>query len=184
MADAVAIIAVSTSGVVGIGGLVSTAYGAAAGRRWRSREERAIELRKVLDAAAVSLARSMHALTETEAALHGAVSDTEHADAAYASAHEWLGEVIGAQKELWSATSQVQVRTGSTSPVALAIKAAESKVDAVGKVMTRNVLRRLELPGYTEARAEAEASERAFYDAAAAELRTIGARRPAGPSSG
>jgi hypothetical protein len=170
ISDAVAIIAVTTSGIVAIGGIVATAYSASSQRRWQSIEERTTELRTVLDSAAGSLARAMHALVETERALHGAVGEDPKADEAYAGAHEWLGEAVAALKELWTATTRIQVRMGSASPVAQAAKDAEFKLDAVGKVLTRNVIRRLELPGYAEARAEAEAAERAFYDAAAAVL--------------
>ncbi len=50
-----AIISVAISGVVGIGGLAAAAWGTARERRWRTREERATDLRGALESAAESL---------------------------------------------------------------------------------------------------------------------------------
>ena len=49
MSEAVAIISVSASAVVGISGVVAAAWSSSRERRWQSREERAIELRTVLE---------------------------------------------------------------------------------------------------------------------------------------
>jgi hypothetical protein len=49
MGEAVAIISVSASAIVGISGVVAAAWGSSRQRRWQSHEERAIELRGVLE---------------------------------------------------------------------------------------------------------------------------------------
>lgn len=49
VSEAVAIISVSASAVVGLGGLLATTFGGTRQRKWESQEERAIELRSVLD---------------------------------------------------------------------------------------------------------------------------------------
>ena len=49
MSDAVAIISVVTSGIVGLGGLASTVWSAGRERTWKSREERTIDLRAMLE---------------------------------------------------------------------------------------------------------------------------------------
>jgi len=53
--EAVAIISVSASAVVGVGGLAAAALGSAKERRWQTQEERATELRDVFEAAAGQL---------------------------------------------------------------------------------------------------------------------------------
>ena len=56
MGEAVAIISVAASAMVGAGGLIAAAWGSSRERSWRSREERATELRSVLEDAAGQLA--------------------------------------------------------------------------------------------------------------------------------
>jgi hypothetical protein len=47
--EAVAIVSVAASALVGVGGLASASWGASRERGWQSREERATELRKLLE---------------------------------------------------------------------------------------------------------------------------------------
>ena len=56
MTDFVALASVVTSGMVGLGGIGASVWGASRERRWKSHEERVTELRSVLDTAAANLA--------------------------------------------------------------------------------------------------------------------------------
>jgi len=59
VSEAVAIVSVTMSGLVGLGGLASTTWAAKRERLWRSREERTIDLRAALDAGSDSFATAM-----------------------------------------------------------------------------------------------------------------------------
>jgi hypothetical protein len=64
MSEAVPIISVSASAIVGVGGLAAAAWGSSRERRWQSREERATELRAVLDEAAEAIVEPMFAFQQ------------------------------------------------------------------------------------------------------------------------
>jgi hypothetical protein len=64
ISDAVAIVSVVTSGVVGVAGLSSTVYIARAQRRWQSHEERVADLRSILDSAGADIAQTVLVLGE------------------------------------------------------------------------------------------------------------------------
>jgi hypothetical protein len=169
MADPVAIVSVSTSGAIGLAGIFSSARAGISARRWQGKEERIAELRTVLDTGAVNLANAMQAMAEANRALTTGRMDLASADQ-MASAKQYLSDALTAQKALWITSNRLRIRRGSTSPVAEALRDAERKVGLLGALVGRKV-QSPATPGYEAAWAEAEASERAFYDAAAAELR-------------
>jgi hypothetical protein len=59
MSEPVAIASVVTSGLVGLGGLGSAVWSAARERKWKTREERTIDLRSALQDATESFGRAM-----------------------------------------------------------------------------------------------------------------------------
>lgn len=67
MSEVVAIISVSASAVVGIGGVVAAAWGSSRERRWQSREERTVELRTVLDGGGSLVAELLLLIDEAHA---------------------------------------------------------------------------------------------------------------------
>lgn len=69
--ETVAIVAVSTSAIVGLSGVLAGVWGGSRERRWRSREERAVELRGVLEDGGVRIAELLIAVDEA----HGEVRD-------------------------------------------------------------------------------------------------------------
>jgi len=77
MSDAVAIVSVLASGVVGLAGVSSTVWIALSQRRWHSSEERAADLRTVLDRTGVDLSDTILALGEAHWAAEQASSKPE-----------------------------------------------------------------------------------------------------------
>jgi hypothetical protein len=179
MGDAVAIIAVATSGTVGLAGILTTSYGTVSSLRWRSREERVAELRAVLDTAAAHIAAAMQAAAEANRQLSSVRLERTPqpvGEAHVKKAREQLDAAVAAEKELWVATNRIRVRTGSTAVVAEALKDAERQVGLLVALVGRKMIE-FTLEGYEEAWGKAEAAERAFYDAAAQNLRVPGRRQ-------
>jgi hypothetical protein len=173
MADTVAIVSVVGSTLVGLSGIGAGVYGAWAGRRWQSREERATELRDVLDTAAANIAALMQPIALANVAF--TTIDITQATGAdeeklLQQARTHLQTATAAQRDLWATTNRLRVRKGSESAVATTLKAAEKEIGLLGAIVQLRLVNPSVRGGYEEAWAKAEAAERAFYDASSAEL--------------
>ena len=179
MDDPVAIVSVVGSTLVGLGGLASTTWGQHATRVWQGREERASEMRAVLDAAATQIATAMQSAADAHQKLSRL--DPERTpqpvgQAGLDKAAEQLASAIGAERQIWVASNRLRVRTGAEAHVALALKKAEHEVGLLVAIVEREKRDLVTSEdNYTAAWASAEAAERAFYDAAAKDLNaTVG----------
>lgn len=103
MAEAVTIIAVLTTAVLGVGNLVAAASASSRERRWRAAEERATELRAVLEEGSERLTRLMLAIDDA----HGAAGEGSAFEDARAR------EMESIQKELAIAGNKIGVRRSS-----------------------------------------------------------------------
>jgi len=173
MGDAVAIVSVAMTGAVGLVGTGAAAFAASAQRRWQRREERVVELREVLDAAAVALATTM----QEAALLHREVVGLDKLNLPESVGQErvdrarrHLDAAFIAERGIWEISNRLRVRRGSQAPVSLALKSVEHDVGLLVALVGREFAERVTL-AYEDAWAKAEALERSFYDAAAAELR-------------
>jgi hypothetical protein len=172
MSDAVAIVAVVSSGVVGLAGILTGVWGARAARRWQGHEERVAELRAVLDTAAGHLGDAMQAIAEANEAVRTASSEPERTHEYLDRARVYLDDAMIAQKGVWSTSNRLRVRRGSDSPVAQALMDAERELGHLGAVVSRRLVT-YAIPGYDEAWAKAQKAEQAFYNAAAADLTVL-----------
>jgi hypothetical protein len=170
ISDAVAIVSVVTSGVVGVGGLLSASLGARWQRRWQSREERVAELRTVLDAGAGHIGAAMQAISQANEALRGILFEPDQEDQLLERARGHLADAMIAQNGIWSTSNQLRLRKGPESPVAVALDNAEHEVGMLGAVVRRKMVRPDAL-GYDDAWEKARLAERDFYAAAEVELR-------------
>jgi hypothetical protein len=102
--EAVAIISVSASALVGVGGLTAAAWASSRERRWRSSEERITELRTVLESAQIVLADMMVAVRKSLQEVHG--SNRIHPS--------WDTQQLG--KGLATEQARIAVRLGWRSP--------------------------------------------------------------------
>jgi len=168
MGEAVAIVSVAASAVVGVGGLAAAALGASRQRVWRSREERAIELRAVLEGAAERLSDLRFAIGKA----HFQVKTTGAIDAALEEGF------VPAQERLVMALSRIGVRRGSSSAD---YTRCDEAAEALSKLLTilyetrDEGLDRERAKAYSAAWEAAEVAEKAFLDAAA---RTLAWRSP------
>jgi hypothetical protein len=163
MSEAVAIISVSTSAIVGLAGLGSAVWGASRERRWKSREERTIDLRSVLEEASENFGKAMFACSQAweEIARKKALSDERKT----AVDDGWLG-VVGA-------ANRIGVRLGHGSAEHTAYRECMWKVHA-----TRSVVAEAQIDGvnrehesdYLKAHEEAVAVETIYLDIAAKRL--------------
>lgn len=180
MADSVAIVSVVTSGVVGVGGILSAAWGAWTGRKWQAREERLAELRNVLDAAALALAQALRALYEANKLLSLAGDLRATREQLDAAAREQLDNALGARAGLWAIVNRVQVRTGSASPIATALETVERRIESLHSFV--DTLRKPseasagEEPDFDQLWMDAKVAENTFYDVAEAALWPAGIR--------
>ena len=173
MADAVAIVSVLTTGAVGLSGVVSGVWGAAKARAWQGREERISELRGVLDTAAGHLSGAIQAIAKANEDLRTAGFNQDDAklyEGYRERARERLADAEIAQFGIWSTHARLRVRRSSDSTLATTLLDAEREVGFLGAIV-KSKLANPEKLGYDEAWAKAAAAERAFYDAAADELR-------------
>jgi hypothetical protein len=78
VSDTVAIVSVASSALVGLGGVTATFAAGRSERRWKSREERAVDARKVLEAGAEAHAEAMWLVQTIRAKQRtGSVTDAE-----------------------------------------------------------------------------------------------------------
>jgi hypothetical protein len=174
MSDAVAIVAVASSGVVGVAGVASGVYGAARERRWRGREERVAELRTVLDDAAQAITAAMQALANAHLAIAVPApidrTPAKVANEQIARAHELLDASGAAQRGLWAIANRVRLRTGPNSEVARALGETEHAVGLLGAFVKREVADAAHASDYGDAWRTAHGAQEAFYAASAREL--------------
>jgi hypothetical protein len=104
MSEAVTIIAVSTTAVLGVGNLVASSLNSSRERRWGAREERATELRAVLEEAGARLTALMIGVDEAhDEAKHGRLSEGRKHD------------LMAIQKELAPVGNKIGVRRGASA---------------------------------------------------------------------
>jgi len=158
--EAVAIISVSASAVVGIGGLVAAAWGGSRQRRWQSREERTIDLRAAVEGASESFGDAMTLATEAYAGVQrtGKLDD------------ERKPEMAGAWSRVVASGNRVGVRRGTKSAAHRAYADCMAKLFAVMAIVDEAAkARSVEgLEGrWIAAHEAAVAAESAFLDASA-----------------
>lgn len=119
MTDIVAVVSVITSGAVGIGGVLVTGYGAWAERRWQRREERAIEVRTVLDDAAFPIGTELRSLSAAVQFIQNASADPSAAAQGELldKARAQIDDVSDAAKQSWTVQSRLGLRLGLDSAV-------------------------------------------------------------------
>jgi hypothetical protein len=125
MGEAVAIISVSASAVVGIGGLVAAAWGSSRERRWQSQEERTKELRGVLD-------RACEKLTQQLVVLDQAHREFSTSGAANPMTQQLLVET---EKQLVLECNRLAVRRGSHTPEYVALGACREAATRVSLLL-------------------------------------------------
>jgi hypothetical protein len=165
--EAVAIISVSASAVVGVSGVVVAAWGGARERRWQSREERATELRAVLEDGGSQFAELMFKADEAhnEVRRHGQLSSDTKDD------------LEARHKSIVLAMSRVGVRRG---PGALEYTTFANYRLTIYKVLTTLAeangkgLDPEQKAAYTHAWSEALTAEKAYLDATAKALGSEG----------
>jgi hypothetical protein len=161
--EAVAIISVSASALVGVGGLVAAAWGSSRERRWQTREERITELRSVLQEGGELVTKLLIAMDEArgEVAAEGQLGVQRIAG---------LREL---EKQLALVCKRVGVRRGSLAPEWATLREAW---EAIGMVLT--ILQEASGEGldseqhraYSTAWTDALAAETAYHDATAKAL--------------
>jgi hypothetical protein len=142
---------------------MSAAWAGNADRRWRRGEERAVDLRRVLDDAAQHLGAARQCLYEANEALKSA-RHGEARDEAVASAKEWYGESLTAQKKLWTAANRARLRRGPDDDVSTTLAELEDAIEG----LSSNVRRRfdvLDLPDFDRRWEAAITAEQRFYKA-------------------
>jgi len=174
MADAVAIVSVVTSGVVGVAGLSSTVYIARAQRRWQSHEERVADLRQVLDAAGADIAQTVMALGEAnwtaEQAFGQFKSDPARRDDLLAQGRGAAQRSLVPRGSLRTTCNRLSVRLGARNAIPIALLGVHAKLVALSEVVSEQLETGLDKPGYEAAWNAVEAAERTFFAAAAKAL--------------
>jgi hypothetical protein len=161
--EAVAIISVSASALVGVGGLVAAAWGSSRERRWQTREERTTELRSVLQEGGELVTKLLISVDEArgEVATQGQLGMQSVAG---------LREL---EKQLALACNRVGVRRGSLAPEWATLREAW---EAIGRVLV--ILQEASGEGldseqhraYSTAWTEALTAETAYHNATAKAL--------------
>jgi hypothetical protein len=168
MSDAVAIVSVVSSGVVGLGGLVTTTWGAARARRWQGREERIAELRTILDAAAAQMSAGTQALADAHDAVCKAGSGSTGHFAELAADH--LSGATRSLTEMWTLWNRVRVRTGSESTIARTLLEVHRAIGELYVVVRRELGMVAADDDYGPKWEVAQNAQGGFFDAAAKEL--------------
>lgn len=172
MTDIVAVVSVITSGAVGIGGVLVTGYGAWAERRWQRREERAIEVRTVLDDAAFPIGTELRSLSAAVQFIQNASADPSAAAQGELldKARAQIDDVSDAAKQSWTVQSRLGLRLGLDSAV---VKTLAEAIEQIAR-LHQSVLGLVDDP-WTESVSElwdsARAAEKRCYDAASSQLR-------------
>lgn len=163
MGEAVAIISVSASAIVGVGGLVAAAWGSSRERRWQTREERATELRSVLEEGGERLTQLLITLDQAR----GEVSSAGQLGAQTQAALRQL------ETRLVLVSKRIGVRRGSRSPEWLTLQEAWKATGSVLTILQEasgKGLDREQHRAYSGAWTEALAAETAYVDATARAL--------------
>jgi hypothetical protein len=161
--ETVAIVSVSASALVGVGGLIAAAWGSSRERRWQTREERATELRSVLEEGGERLTELFVTLDQA----HGEVSTAGQLGA------QMQAGLRALETRLVLVCKRVGVRRGSRAPEWRTLQEAW---EATGRVLTilqeanGEGLDREQHRAYSAAWTEALSAEAAFLDAAAKAL--------------
>jgi hypothetical protein len=167
MADAVAIVSVATSGVVGLSGIVLNYRGAAIARQWQSREERIIELRDILDSAARALGHAKQRIS----AAHVVITQAPGSEEANTEDTNILLESTGDDVILlWTLWNRVRIRTGNDSDLALALAHARKTLALLLTQVRQEFTGQASVKEYREAWDTAHAAEIALYETAAKEI--------------
>jgi hypothetical protein len=164
-ADAVAIVSVLASGVVGLAGVSSTVWIALAQRRWHSSEERAADLRTVLDRTGVDLSDTILALGEAHWAAEQASSKPE----AKNELHEqgWAAErrSRASRASLRAAVKRVSVRRGAKDPIGLALDRVNLEIKELAEAVKDDLQGPMDKTRYEAAWNAVEKAELSFYSA-------------------
>lgn len=157
MGEAVAIVAVSASAVVTV---VVTVFGGSRERRWQTREERATELRAVLENGSEAYGSAMFVAAEAY----------KEIEANRELSSERQTELSEAQKRIVIAANHIGVRRGSRSAEYTTFIDCMAKFVAVVNIIyeaRRSGLDSERGASYQRAVSEALKAERAYIDAAA-----------------
>jgi hypothetical protein len=166
VSEAVTIIAVSTTAVLGVGNLVASSLNSSRERRWGSREERATELRAVLEGAGERLTTFMMAIDEAhDEAKHGRMSE------------ERERELMAIRKELALVGNKIGVRRGASAREYRAFEDFWNELDSVITILdeaTTTGLVSEQGHAYTKAWKKMLAAENDYLDATAEALQVKG----------
>lgn len=163
MSEAVSIISVSVSGVVAAGGLISAGWGASRERRWKSREERTIDVRVVLEDVADAFGKAMFAAGRAweDLAKRGRLSDAnlavlEETWLSFIGAGNRLGVRLGSKSAEYAAYRECMTKLATMRTIV-----AETANSSLGDERER---------GFYRAQSLAVEAETAYLDAAAQRL--------------
>jgi hypothetical protein len=151
VSNTVAIVSVAATGAVGLGGLAATTWGTTSERRWKSREERAVDARKVLAEGAEALTDLTWKLqTIRKKQLAGTVTDADLKD---------VEDILGPRS--LAVTAQIALRYGVDTP--------ETDTFAAWSTALRDVLPALQAGGpkgeqYTAAWNLVMSAEKAYFE--------------------
>jgi hypothetical protein len=164
MGEAVAIVSVSASALVGVGGLAAAAWSGSRQRRWQSREERTVNLRAVLD-------QGSEALLELAWIILDMRTKVERGDPVTATDKQELEELI--KRAAVPVQANIKVRRGPHAPETVAfsawIKQMSKLIGLLGNAQSQGF--EGEAGAAWEARwAAATEAESAYHTAAAAYL--------------
>jgi hypothetical protein len=160
--EAVAIVSVAGSTLVGVGGLVAAAWGGSRERRWQTREERITELRSLLEEGSEVLTQTFIVLDESTGEIRS-VGELGATNAAL------LREL---EKRLVAVSQKVGVRRGSRAGDYLALRACRDATGRIGWLLSemQNGGNAAEHAAYSVLWGKALDAERAFLDASAKTL--------------
>jgi hypothetical protein len=158
--EAVAIISVSASALVGVGGLAIAAWGGSRERRWQSREERAIELRAVLEDGGSQLAGLLLKVDEA----HDEVQRLK------LLGPDRKADLEATEKSVVLAISRVGVRRGSRAPEYRTFGSYWLAISKLGTILAEadgEGLDSEQQTAYSRSWTEALAAQDAYLDATA-----------------
>jgi hypothetical protein len=162
MGEAVTIISVSTTALLGMGSLAAAAFGGSRERRWQTQEERATELRSILEHAGESLSSLLLAVGDAHDETFGVPLSDDRKD-----------ELRDREKEIVVHTNRIGVRRGSRSPEYTCCRdcwRAISKLTTILDEADDEGLDREQQRAFSRGWDEALAAEAAYLDAAAKAL--------------
>jgi hypothetical protein len=176
MGEAVAIISVCVSGLVGLGGLASTVWAAARERRWKSREERATEFRTALETGCEVLMQLAWAVADARSKakrdklvsgdlqnqIDSLADDLNRINSLLA---DDLKRIDSLARQATIVGAQIAVRSGSTGAEKVTF---EAWLKGVSKLI--GIIVRADEDEWREAWAAAAAAEAAYLDATAKTL--------------